>query len=149
VFLVCVWVGKGCRCCLVLSCVLPLARHQSLATSPCTHQHAHEHQRNQTTRLSVAPPSSALHPSLHAALAWRHCQLLNALPNRGGEAAAWEACARDLWARWPAAAASSSGLEVVLGDKNALTGKGQHGGTWVVSLLARRLLVAGGASSTA
>jgi hypothetical protein len=95
-----------------------------------------------THRLSVAPPSPALHPTLHAALAWRHCQLLSALPNRGGEADAWEACARKLWGSWPAAAAAGGpGLEAVLGDKAALKGQAGHGGGWVASLLPRRLLV--------
>jgi hypothetical protein len=90
----------------------------------------------------VAPPSHALHPSLHAALAWRYCQLLNALPNRGGEAAAWEGCARDLWGRCSFIAAGPP-LEGVLGDPAALKGQGQHGGTFVISLLPRRLLVPG------
>jgi hypothetical protein len=95
-------------------------------------------------RLSVAPPSHALHPSLHAALAWRYAQLLAALPNRGGEADAWERAARALWGRWPAAAAAGGGsgdLEGVLGNRAAFTGKGSHGCRCAVSLLPRRLLV--------
>lgn len=94
------------------------------------------------SRLSVVPPLPALHPSLHATLAWRHCQLLHALPNRGSEASSWEACARDLWGR-SAALASGPGPEAVLGDLVALKGQGQHGGRCVVSLLPRRLLVGG------
>lgn len=91
------------------------------------------------------PPCPDLHPSLHAALAWRHCQLLSALPNRGGEAAAWEGAARELWGRCPALIGGSGGsIEGVLGDVAALKGQGSHGGGAVASLLARRLLVCGG-----
>lgn len=96
-----------------------------------------------TRRLTVAPPSRALHPSLHAALAWRYCQLLAALPNRGGEADAWEGAARALWGR-SGAAASARPIEAALGDRVALTGQGSHGGLALAALLPRRLLVARG-----
>ncbi|GBF94645.1 hypothetical protein Rsub_07381 [Raphidocelis subcapitata] len=92
-------------------------------------------------RLTVAPPSHALHPSLHAALAWRYCQLLSALPNRGGEAEAWEGAARALWGR-SGAAASAHPIEAALGDRIALKGQGSHGGLALAALLPRRLLVA-------
>lgn len=108
-------------------------------------------------RLSVAPPSPALHPSLHALLAWRHCQLLSALPNRGGEADAWGDAAHKLWAQAhsnrggggngggggdPRSISDLPALDAVLGARAALTGQGSHGGGWVASLLARRLLFA-------
>ena len=88
----------------------------------------------------MSPPSHALAPSLHATLAWRYCQLLNALPNRGSEAAAWESCARDLWAR-SASVVRVPALEAALGDAVALKGQGQQGGPSVVALSVRRLLV--------
>uniref|UniRef100_A0A383VNM6 Uncharacterized protein n=1 Tax=Tetradesmus obliquus TaxID=3088 RepID=A0A383VNM6_TETOB len=93
------------------------------------------------------------HPSLAAAVAWRYCQLLTALPNRGAEATTWGDAARTLWqhagggfvvqgASQGSGSSSFSSLQEVLGDDVALTGKGQHGhgrGA-VVSLLLRRLL---------
>ncbi|WIA40623.1 hypothetical protein OEZ86_013959 [Tetradesmus obliquus] len=93
------------------------------------------------------------HPSLAAAVAWRYCQLLTALPNRGAEAATWGDAARTLWqhagsgfvvqgASQGSESSGFSSLQEVLGDDVALTGKGQHGhgrGA-VVSLLLRRLL---------
>jgi hypothetical protein len=93
------------------------------------------------------------HPSLKAAVAWRYCQLLTALPNRAVEAATWGDAARALWQQAGGGfvcAASSQGaggsglcsLQEVLGDDVALSGNGQHGhgrGA-VVSLLLRRLL---------
>ena len=100
------------------------------------------------SRLSVAPPARDLGAGLHAALAWRHAQLLTALPNRGGEAAAWEGAARAMWARCPTLRGDGA-LEAALGDLPALTGKGQHGGGWVASLLPRRLLVAAAAGGPA
>ena len=83
------------------------------------------------------------HPSLAAAMAWRHGQLLTALPNRGSEAAAWGTAARQLWgqAGWPQGdnGSNSSTCEAVLGDLAALTGKGHHGSGALVSLFWRRL----------
>jgi hypothetical protein len=93
------------------------------------------------------------HPSLKAAVAWRYCQLLTALPNRGAEAATWGDAAHKLWKHagggfgvldgsQGSGGSGFSSLQDVLGDDVALTGKGQHGhgrGA-VVSLLLRRLL---------
>lgn len=72
-------------------------------------------------------------------MAWRYAQLLTALPNRGAEAAAWADTAHALWARGGAGCGGAD-VAAVLGDAAALTGKGQHGGGSVVSLLPRRLL---------
>jgi len=92
----------------------------------------------------------------------RHCQLLSALPNRGGEADSGAAqrcsCGRARGAAGAAASAAAApalvvaavaaaaaaadrhaALEAVLGDRGHRTGKGGHGGTWVISLLACRL----------
>jgi hypothetical protein len=83
------------------------------------------------------------HASLQAAVAWRYCQLLTALPNRGAEAATWRDAALALWQHAGGGFVGADGsLQEVLGDDVALTGKGQHGhgrGA-VVSLLLRRLL---------
>ncbi|WIA20326.1 hypothetical protein OEZ85_006158 [Tetradesmus obliquus] len=101
------------------------------------------------------------HPSLAAAVAWRYCQLLTALPNRGAEAATWGDAARTLWqhagrgfgiqgASRGSGGSGFTSLQEVLGDDVALTGKGQHGhgrGA-VVSLLLRRLLPVADAPKT-
>jgi hypothetical protein len=90
----------------------------------------------------VSPPSHALHPGLHAALAWRYGQLLSALPNRGGEADAWAGAARELWGR--GGGGGGLALEATLGDRAAFKGQGQHGRRCVAALLPRRLLVGAG-----
>jgi hypothetical protein len=75
-------------------------------------------------------------------VAWRYCQLLTALPNRGAEAAAWGGAAQEVWARGGGGAGfGGSPIQAVLGDDVALKGQGQHGAAGVVvSLAARRLL---------
>jgi hypothetical protein len=105
--------------------------------------------------------SLALHPSLAAAVSWRHAQLLTALPRREGEAAAWQRYARSLWEaaasarREQAAAAAGAAspplepaglghLDSCLGDVAAFTGQGSHGSGAVASLFLRRLLPAAG-----
>jgi hypothetical protein len=113
---------------------------------------------------SSSSSSQLAHASLKAAVAWRYCQLLTALPNRAAEAATWGDAARQLWQQAGGGfvgdassqgLANSSGLgfgslQEVLGDDVALTGKGQHGhgrGA-VVSLLLRRLLPVAAAPDT-
>lgn len=82
-----------------------------------------------------------MHASLGAAVCWRSCQLLTALPNRGREAAAWADAAARLWAA-SGRALSGAPLQTVLGDDVALKGQGVHGhgAGAVISIGARRLL---------
>eukprot|EP00877_Chromochloris_zofingiensis_P013697 jgi/Chrzof1/8581/Cz03g16090.t1 len=86
-----------------------------------------------------ASSKQCVHPSLAAALCWRYCQLLSALPNRSTEAAAWADMAWKLWKK-SGAVAKAGVIEEVLGDAENLKGLGQAGRGAVVSLTARRLL---------
>jgi len=61
----------------------------------------------------------SVHPSLAALLAWRHAQLLTALPKRGGEAELWAGHARKVFE----AAFPGKALEKYLGDVEGLKGK--------------------------
>lgn len=80
-----------------------------------------------------------VHPSVAAALAWRHSQLLTALPKRGKEANELaEAAGRIAAKSFPFS--SSSSLEASLGTLDALTGKGSKGKGVVVDAAARRVL---------
>ncbi len=97
-----------------------------------------------TRRLVAACERAArapAHASLAAAICWRSCQLLTALPNRGREAAAWAAAAQRLWSA-AGTQVSSMSLQVVLGDDVALKGQGSHGhgAGAVISIATRRLL---------
>ena len=96
-----------------------------------------------------APPArfrDSVHPSVASALAWRHAQLLTALPQRGKEAAELaEAAARIEDSGRPSSSSSSldscrSSLEDSLGTLDALTGKGRKGRGVVVDAAARRVL---------
>lgn len=91
-------------------------------------------------RLVEGPSShQACHPTVKAAVCWRYCQLLTALPNREVEAASWGLAARKLW-ECAGQGFAGAQLQDVLGDEVALKGQGQHGRGAVVSLLTRRLL---------
>jgi len=103
-------------CCCCCCCMLLLCR---LVEGPSSHQ--------------------ACHPTVKAAVCWRYCQLLTALPNREAEAASWGLAARKLW-ECAGQGFAGAQLQDVLGDEVALKGQGQHGRGAVVSLLARRLL---------
>ena len=96
-----------------------------------------------------APPArfrDSVHPSVASALAWRHAQLLTALPQRGKEAAELaEAAARIEDSGRTSSSSSSldscrSSLEDSLGTLDALTGKGRKGRGVVVDAAARRVL---------
>jgi hypothetical protein len=87
------------------------------------------------------------HPSLLAALAWRHAQLLDALPpSRAGEGQVWQRCAEQLWRRaGPPYEGAEGGVAGVLGELGVLKGKAAAGSGALLSLGSRRLLlVAGG-----
>ena len=91
---------------------------------------------------SKAPFRHSVHPSVASALAWRHAQLLTALPQRGREAAELaEAAARiEETARATTSDSSRSSLEDSLGTLDALTGRGRKGRGVVVDAAARRVL---------
>lgn len=79
----------------------------------------------------------ACHASLAAALCWRYCQLLSALPNRGSEVRAWRSAAAAFWARCGAARR----LDGVLGSLDLYKGKGPTGSGALVSLQLRTLVL--------
>ncbi|KAJ9514091.1 hypothetical protein QJQ45_002207 [Haematococcus lacustris] len=97
---------------------------------------------------ALAPSKRLLHPSLTALLAWRYCQLLAALPNRGSEGAAWKLLAESAWlAAGPVAgqqpqlnAGASASIAKVLGAEGQLKGQGGAGSGVLAGLLARRAL---------
>jgi hypothetical protein len=85
-----------------------------------------------------APPAG-VHASVAAQLAWRYAQLLTALPQRGTEAEAWEACAARLYHK----AGGFQGhrdIAQAFGDIHALQGQGAEGPGGVADLTVRRLL---------
>lgn len=118
---------------------------QQLAISSLPNPHTPSRSTCACCRLLVDPAGAGggghqpVHPSLKAAVAWRYCQLLTALPNRGAEAAAWADAARGAWGR-AGAGLQDRAIAGLLGDEAALKGQAQHGSGGVVSLVARRLL---------
>lgn len=91
-----------------------------------------------------------VHPSLAALAAWRHAQLLTALPRRETEARAWAAAGARLWRRAGGGGGDNGGggdggLADVLGALDCRTGRSlsREGGT--VSMLCRRMFVVEGA----
>ncbi|GAX79410.1 hypothetical protein CEUSTIGMA_g6851.t1 [Chlamydomonas eustigma] len=94
----------------------------------------------QMGRSSSTPPLTA-HPSVLAMVAWHFHQLLTVLPNRGGEAARWEECAKELWSKSGAALASHYNIQEVLGDSERLKGSGKDGHGFILSLHIRRAFI--------
>ena len=88
--------------------------------------------------------SSCVHPSVASALAWRHAQLLSALPRREREAAELADAAARIAARACSSSSSldecRSSLEDSMGTLDALTGRGRRGRGVVVDAAARRVL---------
>lgn len=84
-----------------------------------------------------------VHSSLLAALAWRHAQLLAALPpSRASEAQLWRGCAEQLWEQAGGPYSScEGGAAAVLGSLDTLKGQGSGGSGALLSLAARRLLL--------
>ena len=99
-------------------------------------------------KAKASPLRHAVHPSVAAALAWRHAQLLTALPRRSKEASELaEAAARIAESEESKKDSSSpleescrSSLEDSMGTLDALTGNGRRGKGVVVDAAARRVL---------
>jgi hypothetical protein len=89
--------------------------------------------------LAEAPRVEGAHASVGALAAWRHAQLLAALPKRGAEAAGWLRAARALHDDAPLGGGASA-AETHLGALEALAGRGEPGRGVVLDLTARRVL---------
>jgi hypothetical protein len=89
--------------------------------------------------LAEAPRVEGAHASVGALAAWRHAQLLAALPKRGAEAAGWLRAARALHDDAPLGGVAAA-PETHLGAPEALAGRGEPGRGVVLDLTARRVL---------
>jgi hypothetical protein len=78
-----------------------------------------------------------VHPTLAALLAWRHAQLLTALPKRGREAEQWAGHARELFE----AAFHGKIIEECFGDVEGLKGKGARPKGVFIETTTRRVVL--------
>ncbi|KAG2422639.1 hypothetical protein HXX76_015877 [Chlamydomonas incerta] len=83
-----------------------------------------------------AAAAAGVHASAGAVLAWRYAQLLWVLPNRAGEAAKWEAFARQYWDG--SGRLGGADIAGVLGGEAHLKGEGADGSGVVLSTRFRR-----------
>ncbi|KAG2450820.1 hypothetical protein HYH02_004655 [Chlamydomonas schloesseri] len=81
--------------------------------------------------------AAGVHASAAAVLAWRYAQLLWVLPNRAGEAAKWEAFARQYWVGSGRLGAAAD-IAGVLGGEGHLKGEGAEGTGVLLSTRFRR-----------
>ncbi|GLC33214.1 hypothetical protein PLESTB_000358800 [Pleodorina starrii] len=95
-----------------------------------------EQQQQSASPLLRTAADSGVHASAVAVLAWRYAQLLWVLPNRGGEAARWEGCARQFWAASGGLAGRE--IEAMLGGEGHLKGEGPEGSGVMFSTRFRR-----------
>eukprot|EP00198_Chlamydomonas_reinhardtii_P002417 XP_001691753.1 predicted protein [Chlamydomonas reinhardtii] len=84
----------------------------------------------------AAAAGAGVHASAAAVLAWRYAQLLWVLPNRAGEAAKWEAFARQYWAG--SGRLGAADIAGVLGGEGHLKGEGEGGSGVLLSTRFRR-----------
>lgn len=87
---------------------------------------------------SIRAAESAVHPSIASLASWRYAQLLNALPKRSTEAAAWQKLATDLYDDAPMRRVLEPAT--VFGEIENLQGKGESGSGFILDLMCRRAL---------